>query len=69
MHAVRTERAPETAPPGITSFATLRKEAGLVELHGLSDADAAQRIVDKGMDIAVDMNGYTGGGRPEVLPF
>ena len=38
-----------------------------VEIHGLSDADAAQRIYDDRIDILVDLMGHTRGGRLEIL--
>ena len=37
------------------------------DLRGTSDAAAAERIGDDGIDILVDLKGYTDGGRPEIL--
>jgi predicted O-linked N-acetylglucosamine transferase (SPINDLY family) len=38
-----------------------------VEAGALSSRDLARRIADDGIDILVDMKGYTGGSRPEML--
>jgi predicted O-linked N-acetylglucosamine transferase (SPINDLY family) len=38
-----------------------------VDVHGLLSDEIASRIASDGIDILVDLNGYTQGGRPEVL--
>jgi predicted O-linked N-acetylglucosamine transferase (SPINDLY family) len=38
-----------------------------VELHGTSDADAALRILERGITILLDMNGHTNYQRPRLL--
>lgn len=38
-----------------------------VDIRALSDDDAAQRIRDNGVDILVDLNGYTGNIRHQIL--
>ncbi len=38
-----------------------------VELHSMSDVAAAQRIRDDGVEILVDLNGYTGFARADIL--
>ena len=38
-----------------------------VELFGQSDADIAQAIYDRGIDILVDLKGYTRGARPQAV--
>jgi len=40
---------------------------GFTELAGVPDAEAVARIVDVGIDILVDLNGYTGGARPGLF--
>ena len=37
-----------------------------VDLNDLSHIDAARRIADDGVDILIDLNGYTGKERPRV---
>ncbi|KAF1700966.1 tetratricopeptide repeat protein [Pseudoxanthomonas suwonensis] len=37
------------------------------DLHGAPVADIARRIRDDGVDVLIDLGGYTGGARPEVL--
>jgi predicted O-linked N-acetylglucosamine transferase (SPINDLY family) len=38
-----------------------------IELHTLSDTDAAKRILERGIDILLDMNGHTNYQRPRLL--
>lgn len=38
-----------------------------VDVHSMSDAEAATVMHDMEIDIAIDLNGYTGAGRPGVL--
>src|SRR5262249_28967516 len=38
-----------------------------VDISEMSDVDAAQRIVDDGIEILVDVNGYTNGQRTRML--
>ena len=38
-----------------------------VDFAGMSDAEAAQRLRDMEIDIAVDLTGHTQGGRPRIL--
>lgn len=45
----------------------LRQERRWVELAILSDEAAAQRIIDDGIDILVDLSGHTGGNRLPLL--
>ena len=38
-----------------------------IELDGISDTAAAQRILDRGIDVLLDMNGHTNYQRPRML--
>ena len=40
-----------------------------VEIHSLSDQEAAARIAGDRLDILFDLKGYTGGGRPGILSY
>ena len=40
-----------------------------VEIHSLSDKEAATRIAQDGLDILFDLKGYTGGGRAAILAY
>ena len=40
-----------------------------VDVRGLDDAAIAARIAELGIDIAVDLDGYTRGGRPDILAY
>ena len=40
-----------------------------VEIGSLNDADAAQRIAADGIDVLVDLKGYTAGARPRIFAY
>lgn len=40
---------------------------GFVDLAPLSDIEAARRVHDDGVDIVIDLKGYTKGGRPRIF--
>jgi predicted O-linked N-acetylglucosamine transferase (SPINDLY family)/SAM-dependent methyltransferase len=40
-----------------------------IEIHSLSDQEAAERIAQDRLDILFDLKGYTGGGRATILAY
>ncbi|MBF0160139.1 MAG: tetratricopeptide repeat protein, partial [Magnetococcales bacterium] len=40
-----------------------------IDLMALNDQQAAQRIRDDGIDVLIDLNGYTGGARSQILAY
>ena len=53
----------------VSNTTSKRAKSHFLYIHGLSDFDAAKVILENKIDILIDMNGYTMGGRPEIFAF
>lgn len=57
----------DATPPELTGFSNRARYGTIIPIHDLDNTEAARAIAAAGIDVLVDMKGYTGGARPGLF--